>query len=172
MGGGNFTFVITGTTGEQDAGTWTGYLATLNASQGIAFTQADIFVNTFTPGSAHPSNAMLAYIGLNPDGSYAGTLPAFGSFSANYVGVMPAVIQVEPEDYTVYTGTSSATTASVNKLITSMTYVQATHRLWSVQDNTFSYSVYGATIQPAFTAGTQAYGTPTNQPNYRPSNLP
>jgi hypothetical protein len=172
MGGGCFTFVITGTTGEQDAGTWTGYLATLNASQGIAFTQADIFVNTFTPGSAHPSGAMLAYIGLNPDGSYAGTLPAFGSFSANYVGVMPAVIQVEPEDYTVYTGTSSATTANVNKLITSMTYVQTTHRLWSVQDNTFAYSVYGATIQPAFTAGTQAYGTPTNQPNYRPSNLP
>jgi Chitobiase/beta-hexosaminidase C-terminal domain len=161
MVGGCFSFVITGTTGEQDGSTWTGYLTSVNAQQGISFSQADIFYNTFTPGSAHPSNAMLADVGLNPDGSYGGTLPAFGSYSTNYVGVMPQIIQRQPEDY----NGGSATTTNVNQLIASGAYLKETHRLWSPQDDTFSYNTWAAVIQPTFTAGTGVTTT-------RPSNLP
>jgi hypothetical protein len=163
MVGGCLSYVITGTTGEQDASTWTGYIAELNAVTGISFSQADMHVNQFTPGSGSATNAMIAYVGLNPDASYGGTYPAFGSYSGgtNYVGVMPALLQVQPEDYP-----GGASPTNVNELITSMGFLNATHRFWSPEDEaTFSHSTWGATIQPTFTAGTAVTST-------RPSNLP
>lgn len=149
MVGPAISFIIQGTDGVlQDGGTWTAYLAQMATHPGVVYSQADISVTQFLPcAGAHLQNAMAAYVGVNDDGIVTGcSIPAFGSFSPNFIGVMPALLQIEPLDYV------SESAADVTKLITQMNVLQATHYLWSVQTNNFNTTDYSTIIYPTFHA--------------------
>jgi hypothetical protein len=154
------SFLIEGTDGvAQPPSTWTTMMASQNSVQGVSYSQADISQTAFTAGSQHIQNAATAYVGLDPSANYGGTLPPFGSFATNYVSVMPTFEQVQPEDYG-----SAVTGTIVGKLANTMSFFKATHRFWSTQDTSFSFSAW-PTIQAGFKAAVAVTTA-------RPSNLP
>jgi hypothetical protein len=139
--------------------------AALSSIVGVAFSNADSLGYDLNPTTNYASSGKQGFYGIESVGAQGAALPT--PAYTNLLGYMPYIAQVQPADYGV--GSSGYYNAlAVQDIMQAQTRLQASHRIWCVQDDHTSgggWSGTGGYIRSTILANQSTYPVSTTIPS-------